>query len=281
MAINGTVRKTIVSAAIFFLTAAAYAQAVRYQATFDATWSAATHPQAFPANPHFSGLIGGTHNEQVVFWEEGALASPGIKRMAELGAKSPLDAEVNAAIAAGTAYSLISGGGIGLSPGGVSVEFEIAPAHHQVTLVSMIAPSPDWFVGVGGLSLRDNGRWLQEVVVELDPYDAGTDSGATYSAPNQPTIPPEPIANIKDVFPFNGTPPLGTMTFTLLTPPGDLNCDGIVDNEDIDPFVLALTDPAGYVAAWPNCERLNGDINGDGVVDNEDIDPFVALITGP
>lgn len=61
---------------------------------------------------------------------------------------------------------------------------------------------------------------------------------------------------------------------------GDLNCDGFVDNEDIDPFVLAITDPAAYQAAWPNCDILNGDINGDGFVDNEDIDPFVDLLTG-
>lgn len=63
-------------------------------------------------------------------------------------------------------------------------------------------------------------------------------------------------------------------------PLGDLNCDDYKDNEDIDPFVLALTDPAGYAAAWPGCALLNADINGDGVVDNEDIDPFVGLITG-
>lgn len=62
---------------------------------------------------------------------------------------------------------------------------------------------------------------------------------------------------------------------------GDLNCDGVVDNEDIDPFVLAITDPLAYQAAWPNCDLLNGDINGDGLVDNEDIDPFVALLTQP
>lgn len=60
---------------------------------------------------------------------------------------------------------------------------------------------------------------------------------------------------------------------------GDLNCDGIVNNFDIDAFVLALTDPEGYDAAYPDCERLNGDINSDGVVNNFDIDPFVDLLT--
>lgn len=64
-------------------------------------------------------------------------------------------------------------------------------------------------------------------------------------------------------------------------PVGDLNCDGQVNNFDIDSFVLALTDPSGYAAAFPGCDILNGDINHDGVVNNFDIDPFVALLTGP
>lgn len=61
---------------------------------------------------------------------------------------------------------------------------------------------------------------------------------------------------------------------------GDLNCDGTVNNFDIDPFVLALTDPAGYNSSQPDCDINLGDINGDGAVNNFDIDPFVALLTG-
>lgn len=64
-------------------------------------------------------------------------------------------------------------------------------------------------------------------------------------------------------------------------PLGDMNCDGEVNNFDIDPFVLALTDPAGYATAYPNCNILNGDVNSDGVLNNFDIDPFVLLLTGP
>ena len=59
----------------------------------------------------------------------------------------------------------------------------------------------------------------------------------------------------------------------------DMNCDGMIDAFDIDPFVLALTDPAGYAAAFPNCDINNGDINGDGLIDAFDIDPFVECIT--
>ncbi len=61
---------------------------------------------------------------------------------------------------------------------------------------------------------------------------------------------------------------------------GDLNCDGAINAFDIDPFVLALTDPAGYAAAHPDCDVMNADANGDGEVNAFDIDPFVLLLTG-
>jgi hypothetical protein len=61
---------------------------------------------------------------------------------------------------------------------------------------------------------------------------------------------------------------------------GDLNCDGVVNFDDIDPFVLALSNPAGYHTAYPNCDIMNADCNADGVVNFDDIDPFVAILSG-
>ncbi|MBL8878844.1 MAG: hypothetical protein JNG88_06955 [Phycisphaerales bacterium] len=61
---------------------------------------------------------------------------------------------------------------------------------------------------------------------------------------------------------------------------GDCNCDGRVNNFDIDAFVLALSDPAGYQAAYPDCALTTADVNGDGAVNNFDIDPFVMLLGG-
>lgn len=60
--------------------------------------------------------------------------------------------------------------------------------------------------------------------------------------------------------------------------PGDLDCDGVLTNFDIDPFVLALIDPAGYAIAHPECAPLRGDCNADDRLDNFDIDPFVACL---
>jgi hypothetical protein len=62
--------------------------------------------------------------------------------------------------------------------------------------------------------------------------------------------------------------------------PGDLNCDGLVNGYDIDPFVLALTDPAAYASDYPDCYAMNADLNHDGEVNGYDIDPFVLRLTG-
>lgn len=63
-------------------------------------------------------------------------------------------------------------------------------------------------------------------------------------------------------------------------PPGDMNCDGLVNISDIGPFVLALTDPAAYAATFPGCNILNGDLNNDNQTSIGDIGLFVALLTG-
>jgi hypothetical protein len=64
---------------------------------------------------------------------------------------------------------------------------------------------------------------------------------------------------------------------------GDLNCDGTVDFADINPFVLYLSNFAGWQATFPRCHALNGDINGDGTYGQSslgDINPFIELLIG-
>ena len=138
-----------------------------------------------------------------------------MEAMAERGSKSPFDHEIDKAIAEGRAENLLSGGDIPRSPGSVSLDFTISAAQSAVTLVSMIAPSPDWFVGVSGLDLFQDGDWVNELVVDLLPYDAGTDSGTTYDARDRDTVPPVAIFRIEGApLRVGGTvPPLGTFTF--------------------------------------------------------------------
>ena len=81
-----------------------------------------------------------------------------------------------------------------MSPGLESVEFDVTSPFPYVTLVTMVAPSPNWFVGVSRLPLFANSQWLDEVIVYLFPWDAGTDSGATYASPDADTAPQAPIS---------------------------------------------------------------------------------------
>jgi len=69
-------------------------------------------------------------------------------------------------------------------------------------------------------------------------------------------------------------------SFSCTTPfvRGDLNCDGAVDFDDINPFVLALSGEEGYSAQYPTCIWLNADCDEDGDVDFDDINPFVTLL---
>ncbi len=62
--------------------------------------------------------------------------------------------------------------------------------------------------------------------------------------------------------------------------PGDLDCSGAVNFDDIDAFVTALSGAAGYFAQYPGCDWLLADLNGDGAVNFDDIDPFVAALGG-
>lgn len=185
----------------------------RYELRFDSTWSASTHPQDFPSNPHFSGLVGGTHDSPGEFWSLGSTASLGIERMAEWGSKTDLLAEVDAAISGGNAFSRIDGPPMALSPGSAAVEFDMHADHPLVTAVTMVAPSPDWFVGIEGLDLRPGGSWVEQVTVSVSVLDAGTDSGASYTAANADTQPREPIA-FKTDGPFSGSGEVGSFTFT-------------------------------------------------------------------
>mmetsp|Transcript_8714 Transcript_8714/g.12736 ORF Transcript_8714/g.12736 Transcript_8714/m.12736 type:complete len:104 (-) Transcript_8714:111-422(-) len=59
----------------------------------------------------------------------------------------------------------------------------------------MIAPSPEWLVGLTGTTKVCNESTGEFIDMEklLTPFDAGTDGGSTYTAGNDPLDPWEPI----------------------------------------------------------------------------------------
>jgi len=169
-----------------------------YKVSFISTWSSTTHPDNFPASPHYSGLIGATHNKNIIFWQEGEPASPGIEHMAETGGKSLLIGEIETGITAGNADKLISLGGLSTSPDSFSFNLEVNESHPYLTIVTMLAPSPDWFAGVSSFKLREGGDWLGSKTIPLFAYDAGSDDGTDYTSANADSDPKQAISKISN-----------------------------------------------------------------------------------
>jgi hypothetical protein len=205
----------------------AQAEVATYRLTIDNTWSEATHPGNVPQYAHFSWLGGGTHTDAVSFWDVGVATSPGMTQMAENGRTTILATEISAAITAGTAGSVLSwqhwfcpAGETYLSCGVLIVEFDIDDAFPLVTLVSMLGPSPDWFIGVSGLRLHDGDDWVYNHVVDLHPFDGGTRSNNLFELGGPLTTPPDPVSLITIASgQLIGPGSLGTFTFQRLGVP--------------------------------------------------------------
>jgi hypothetical protein len=163
----------------------------------------------------------------------------------------------------------------------------------KFTWVTMLAPSPDWFVGVSGLDLLLHGRWRDNMILELQTHDTGTDSGPTFESSNDDTNPAEPLTLIV-------TPPLATggyapptATYTLVIvdvdgrpPYGDADGDGLTNLREAelgtDP-TSGDTDLDTVLDAVDNCALFSNvtqvDIDADGVGDDCDNCPSTRNTT--
>ena len=186
----------------------------RYRLTFEGTWTRTATPGGMPGNAHFSPLIGAVHNEDLEVWRPGRTASPELEQVAEIGVNRRMRAFLERRGAQVLEWFEKNPGRGGTAR--TTIEFEATRDHHRVTLVTMIAPSPDWFVGVAGLDLLDRqGEWLTSREVDLFPYDAGTEEGTEFSLENAATVPRGTITSIRGMGKFTDAP-MAKLTFELL-----------------------------------------------------------------
>ncbi len=177
-------------------------ETARYEVVFTAVWDRSTHGNQppFPAGAHFSRVVGATHIPAVEFWRTDGIATPGIESMAETGGVGALCREIRAEADQDRSSVCVSGDEPSFSsPGSVRFTFDAKADHPLVTLVSMIAPSPDWFVGISGMPLREESCWVEKIELDLVGYDAGTDSGATFTAGDADVTPHQPIGLISEL----------------------------------------------------------------------------------
>ena len=176
-----------------------------YEIKFTSVWNSGDHG-ALPGGAHWSNLVGANHKNANEFLEMGMMASAGIENVAELGSNSVFINEINN----GMAEHLINVTSLSNSAtGSVTLpQYEFDGDYPYLTLASMIAPSPDWFIAINSLNLREGGNWNEgeinnEINIDLFPYDAGTENGNTYTLSNPPTNPQGNITSLVNVAPFN------------------------------------------------------------------------------
>ena len=186
-----------------------------YTITFNSDWNASDHG-TLPGDAHWSRLVGANHTSAISYWDIGLPASLGIENIAEIGSNSAFNSEVQTNINNGNTEQYIDGSNLNSAQGSIVIEdLEISDAYPLLTLATMIAPSPDWFIGINNVSLVDDmGNWKSTITMDMYVYDAGTEEGATYSYNNAPTNPQSVISSKINVAPFNNQR-VGTLTINL------------------------------------------------------------------
>jgi hypothetical protein len=180
-----------------------------YTIVVKSLWTPARQPLDYPAgSAHFSGIIGASHGASFTLFREGNKPTPGLERLSEMGAHSPLDAELRAVVTAGKAGSIVESGPLkNFASDSIVATVHVDAKNPMLSFVAMIAPSPDWFTGLANLNLMENGTWVTARTIELHAYDSGGDDGTTYKAADVDNNPKKPVsrASAKHFAP-NGAP---------------------------------------------------------------------------
>ena len=222
--------------------AAPFPSTATYSIGFQGRWTTDVTPDRRPGGAHFSRLVGGVHNAGVTLLRSGHLAGAGVESMAETGDWTVLRDEVNNAGEGAIGVLVGTTDRIGPTATRTLSNVAVTTSHPRVTLTTMIAPSHDWFVAVSGLPLLDgDGLWRRSHMVDLYPWDAGTEEGIDFAlTPDVDTVPRGVITSIRGTGRFT-TDPIATLTFTL----GSANTGrGLAENTrivtDLGPPVAAV-----------------------------------------
>lgn len=150
----------------------------------------------------FSPLVAISHSSRVSFAIEGAYASPELTEIAMTGDPSTMLQLAEQMRESGSVLGISSLDRPTLPGTSGTLTLQVDCNHPMVTVLAMIAPSPDWIVQVSSKVLVN--RYFQTHVFEeafggeLFAYDAGVDSGGDFTPPQDsgldvPTMPKQNI----------------------------------------------------------------------------------------
>lgn len=174
-----------------------------YLVTFTSNWNETDHV-SFPANAHFSPVVAVSHDENYHMFRLGEISSEAFEPLAELGVTNGVEEQLQVALANDFADVPVVTESLYPQRDGDTLEFRLTVTKQKplITLATMIAPSPDWFVGLDSLNTLEEGTFITSQTVDLYALNAGTEEGDTagnFSINNASTDPFEPIASFDNV----------------------------------------------------------------------------------
>lgn len=148
-----------------------------------------------PSGAHFSPLTFFSHSSRFSSVVLRGYASPGVQAVAETGDNTVLKKEL---ANAGTFVKQVSATETGAESGAsFYATVKVDCQHTVVSAITMVAPSPDWFIAITNMNVFRRGRFIKRRAGRLRAFDAGTDSGKTPTAEDVPTVPVQNIARLR------------------------------------------------------------------------------------
>lgn len=190
----------------------------KYAVTFMGNWTKDNHG-VYPSDAHFTTLVGMMHSKDTELFSSGNKATKGLENVAEMGQISDFQIEIREEFVDKDKGELLT---IYIPTGGTAVKSFDLSVNKQtplISLVSMLAPTPDWFISFKGSALNEDGTaWKDEFTIDAIVYDAGTEEGEELKLNNAATEPQENISRLNITTPFkiaNGvtTPWLARLKF--------------------------------------------------------------------
>ncbi|XP_072369028.1 spondin-2-like [Scyliorhinus torazame] len=258
--------------------------AASYSLVFKGKWSPSAFPKQYPLYrppAQWSPLIAVTHDDKYQLWQLDSLASPGTQEYTERGTHATLMQETeNMKNKMHSIAGFFKAPAIPNGIGQRSIKLTVYPTHPLLSFMVRIVPSPDWFVGGNSIILCEGNQWKEELTLDLYPYDAGTDSGFTFSSPNFATVPQDKITKITAAFPNHGAnsfyyprlrhlPPMARVTLRQLmswqsVKPPTINLNFIPRGRTAE-SVCSETPLDCEVSTWSSWGLCNGDCSQFGV----------------
>ncbi|PXF45302.1 Spondin-1 [Gracilariopsis chorda] len=147
----------------------------------------------------FSPLAGASHSNRISFLTIRGFASPQVEQIAETGQNGRFVTLARNLRRQGRGVLHVAAAKGPTMPGNfTNLFYAVDCAHPFITMLGMIAPSPDWIVQINNRNMIRDGKFITRESGTLIAYDVGTDSGREFTSPVDASLdmPTEPQMNI-------------------------------------------------------------------------------------